>query len=188
MRAYRSERTGSGIMDAGFWNLRFESDVVSDSDKSLELDEKAKERFESDVVFDSDKSGNLSHTFQHWFESDVVSDRDKSVRRRNLGEPRFESDAVSDRDKPKRRERPHTQSLRVVQFRGVMTGTYCFLRASFFRKGAFFVRGKRGFPEMVAHFLSFSPAVPAFPGGFGSCFVRFLLAFSLQKVGFSGRG
>lgn len=118
MRAYRSERTGSGITDAGFWDLRFESDVVPDSDKPSLVSEFT---FESDAVPDGDEPGML------FFESILLPE------------------------------------------------------------GCFFLCAENGdFRKTKVHFLRFPPAVPAFPDGFLSCFVCFLLILSLQKAGFSG--
>ena len=74
----------------------------------------------------------------------------------------------------------------MAQLRTVMNQDMVFFESILLLEGCFFVRGKRGFPEKKGSFLRFPPAVFAFPDGFGSCFVCFLLAFSLQKVGFSG--
>lgn len=122
MRAYRSERTGSGITDAGFCNLRFESDVVPDSDKPSFFTSLHPPSFESDVVSDSDKS-EIFRSFLFCL---------------------FESDAVSDIDKPNKKILKCALSLRVMQFLMVMNRDILFFESILLLEGCFFCARKTG--------------------------------------------
>ena len=57
----------------------FESDVVPDSDKPLQIGSLTYPSFESDVVPDSDKPNCIFSSNSSKFESDVVPDSDKSA-------------------------------------------------------------------------------------------------------------
>ena len=77
--------------------------------------------------------------------------------------------------------------LRVMQFLMVMNRDILFFESILLLEGCFFCARKTGVSGNGGSFFVISPAAPAFPDGFLSCFVCFLLILSLQKVGFSGK-
>lgn len=150
--------------------MRFESDVVPDSDKPFFLIKPPYGLFESDVVPDRDKSVYLRLPGERGFESDAVSDSDKSEIFRSFLFCLFESDAVSDIDKPNKKILKCALSLRVMQFLMVMNRDILFFESILLLEGCFFCARKTGISGNGGSFFVI------FSGGSGfSGWVQFLL-------------